>query len=80
MSWNNLVSTANRAQAKACIHGNIYLDQRCFKGKRLLKISIHSRNNRAEKLKAIALSAKANPLKSDQLENLENVKNDWIKK
>lgn len=42
MPSDDLVSAANRAEAKARIHSNHHLDQRCPKGKRPLKMSINS--------------------------------------
>lgn len=38
LSWDELVSAANRAEAKARIHNNQHLDQRCPRGKRPLKL------------------------------------------
>lgn len=40
MPSDDLVSAANRAEAKARIHSNHHLDQRCPKGKRPLKMSL----------------------------------------
>lgn len=37
MFWDNLVSTANQAKAKAYIHSNPHRDQKCLK-KMLLKM------------------------------------------
>lgn len=68
MSWDNPVSAANRTEAKACIYGNTHLDEHCPKGKGLLKISINSWDDQAEKSKGTALPAKANFSKSDQSE------------
>lgn len=42
MSSDNLVSAANRAKAKARIHGNQHLDQQYLKSKRQLKMNINS--------------------------------------
>lgn len=42
MSWDDLVSAANKAKAKARIHGNYYLNQQYPKDKHLLKININS--------------------------------------
>ena len=49
MPWNNLVSAANKAKAKAKIQENTHLDQQYFKGKWSLKMSLNSRNNHLEK-------------------------------
>ena len=38
LSWDELVTAANRAEAKAHIHNNHHLDQRCPRGKRPLKL------------------------------------------
>ncbi len=58
MPWNNLIRVANKAEAQAKIQGSIYLDQRCPKGKRPLKMSLNARDNWAEKLKTVALKSK----------------------
>lgn len=68
------------AKARALIYENIYLNQRCPKGKRLLKMSINFRDNQAKKPKATALPAKANTLKSNQSEISDKVKKDWKKR
>lgn len=77
MSWDDLVSAANKSRTKARIHANTHLGQRCPKKKRLLKMSINSEDNQAEKSKAIALLAKANSPKSDKSETSDKVKKDW---
>lgn len=56
--WDNLITTVNKAKVKAKLHRNTYLDQKCFKGKYPLKISINSRGQpeRAQKTGAISQS------------------------
>lgn len=49
MSWDNLVSVVNRTKAKAHIYEHHHLDQRCFKEKRPLKISINIRDIQLKK-------------------------------
>ncbi len=80
MSWDDLVSAANRAKAKARIHGSHHLDQRCPKGKRPLKISINSRDDQAEKTKATSPQTKANSPTSDQPEVSEKARKEKKKK
>ena len=46
LSWDDLISAANRAEAKARIEDYRHLDQRCPKGKRPLKLSIDSRDEK----------------------------------
>ena len=46
MSWDDLMSAANRVEAKARIEDYRHLDQRCPKGKRPLKLSIDSRDEK----------------------------------
>ena len=51
--WDELVKAANRAKAKARIHNNELLDQRCPKGKRPLKLTLKDSNEQSsEKTKA----------------------------
>lgn len=45
MTWHDLVSDVNRAEAKARIYDNYQLDQQCPKGKRLLKIKNAAETN-----------------------------------
>ncbi len=68
MPWDDLIRTANKAEARAKIQGSIHLDQRCPNGKRPLKMSLNSRDNQAKKPKATVPPAKADPPKSDQSE------------
>ncbi len=49
LPWYDLVSAANRAEAKTHIEDYRHLDQRCPKGKRPLKRSINSRDERPGK-------------------------------
>ena len=49
MPWDNLVSTANKAEAKAKIEGSTHLDQRCHKRKQPLKMSLNSQDNQLER-------------------------------
>ncbi len=39
MPWDDLIKVANKAEARAKIQESIYLDQRCSKGKQLLKMN-----------------------------------------
>ncbi len=52
--WDDLIKAANKAEAGAKIQGNTHLDQRCPKGKRLLKMSLNTRDDQVEKTKAIS--------------------------
>lgn len=45
MLWDNLVSAANKAEAKAKIQESIDLDQQYPKGKQPLNMSLNSRDN-----------------------------------
>lgn len=74
MFWDNLISTANKANAQACIHANIYPDQQCAKGKQLLKISINSWDDQIKKTKSAAPQTKTNPPISNQLKTSKNAK------
>lgn len=48
MPWDNLVNTANKAEARAKIEGSIYLDQQCPKEKRSLKMSLNIKDDQAK--------------------------------
>ncbi len=61
MPWDNLIRAANKAEARAKIQESTHLDQRCPKGKRPLKMSLNSRDDQAEKVKATLPQAKASP-------------------
>ncbi len=49
MPWDDLIKTANKAEARAKIQGSTHLDQRCPKAKRPLKMSLNSWDNQPEK-------------------------------
>ena len=49
MPWDDLISAANKAEARAKIQESTYLDQQCPKGKKPLKMSLNSRNNQTNK-------------------------------
>ncbi len=59
MPRDDFIRTANKAEAKAKIQGSTYLDQRCSKGKQLMKMSFNSRDNQTNK-KALQAKEKAN--------------------
>lgn len=64
MSWDDIVSAANRTEVKARIHSNHYLNQQCPRRKRPMKMNINfNQDNQPEiaEPKATALQAKANP-------------------
>lgn len=63
MSWDNLVNTANKAEARANIQRNIYLDKWCPKGKGFLKISFNFRDDQINKK---TLQAKDKPKQAKQ--------------
>ena len=53
LPWDKLLKAANRTEAKARIHNNQHLDQRCPKGKRPLKLTLKDSNEQSsEKTKA----------------------------
>ncbi len=70
MLWDDQIRAANKAEARAKIQGSIYLDQRCPKGKRPLKISLNSRDNQTNK-KAPQAKEKANPQTKQRTEKPE---------
>ncbi len=45
MPWDDLIRTANKAEARAKIQGSTYLDQWCLNKKQPLKISLNARDN-----------------------------------
>ncbi len=49
MPWDNLVKVANNAEDRVKIQGSIHLDPQFLKGKRLLKMSLNTRNDQPEK-------------------------------
>ncbi len=49
MPWDDLIRAANKAEARAKIQGSTHLDQRCSRGKRLLKMSLNSQDDQPEK-------------------------------
>ena len=54
LSWEELVTTANRAEAKARIHNNQHLDQRYPQGKRPLKLTFKESREQPKKTKSKA--------------------------
>ncbi len=80
MPWDNLIKAANKAETRAKIQESTYLDQWCAKGKQPLKMSLNSRDDQAEKAKAILLQAKASPPASDQSEAPEKIRKEKKKK
>ncbi len=62
MPWDDLIRATNKAEARAKIQGSTHQDQRYFKGKRLLKMSLNSRDNQADK-KQLQAKKKARPIK-----------------
>ena len=59
MPWDDLVNTANNAEAKAKIQGSTYFAQQCLKEKQPLKMSLNSKDNQTDK-KAPQAKNKAN--------------------
>ncbi len=49
LPWDKLVRAANKAEAKARIHKNQHLDQRCPKGKRPVKLRLKDSNEQFSK-------------------------------
>ncbi len=49
LSWEELVTTANRVEAKAPINNNQHLDQRCPRGKLPLKLTFKKSREKSEK-------------------------------
>lgn len=66
-SWDDLVSAANRAEAKARIHGSHHLDQQCPRGKRPLKMCLNPHEQPAQP-KASAPQTRAHSPPADQSE------------
>ncbi len=56
LSWEELVTMANRAKAKARIHNNQQLDQRCLWGKRPLKLTYKESQEQPEKTQSKAIT------------------------
>ncbi len=48
MRWDDLIRAANKAEAKAKIQKSTYLNQRCPKERRPLKMSLNARDNQTE--------------------------------
>ncbi len=80
MLWDNLIRAANKAEARAKIQRSIHLNQWCPKGKRLLKMSLNSRDDQAKKAKATLPQAKASSPASDQSEAPEKIRKEKKKK
>ncbi len=68
MPWDDLVSTANKAEAKAKTQKSIYLDQQSPKGKRPLKMSFNSQDNQLKNAQNLARPhrAKARPARPNK--------------
>ena len=49
MPWNDLISAANKTEARARIQKNTHLNQRYPKEKRFLKKSLNSKDNQTDK-------------------------------
>ncbi len=60
MPWDDLIRAANKAETRAKIQGNTYLDQQCPKKKKHLKMNLNSRDNQTDK-KTLQAKDKANP-------------------
>lgn len=74
MPWDNQIRAANKFEARAKIHGSIYLDQLCPKGTIPLKMSLNSWHNQAKKIKAIYPQIKASLPTCDQSEIIKKAK------
>ncbi len=57
LSWEELVTTANKAEAKACIHHNQHLDQQFSRGKRPLKLTFKESQDHPEKTQSKATTS-----------------------
>ena len=57
LSWEDIVTTANRVEAKARIHNNQHLDQQCPWGKRPLKLTFKESWKQPEKTKSKATTS-----------------------
>ncbi len=80
MPLDDLITAANKAEARAKIQGSTHLDQQCPKEKQPLKISLNAYDDQAEKTNAISLWTKASPSTFDQSEVTEKVKEKAKKK
>lgn len=63
--WNNLISAANKAKARAKIKINTHLDQQYPTKKQLLKMSLYSQDDQAKNTMATFLQMKASLLTFD---------------
>ena len=75
LSWDDLISAANRTEAKARIKDYRHLDQRCPKERRLLKLSIDFWDERPGKklqLKATTLGLIVTPAKPSGSQRVES--------
>lgn len=79
MSWDDLVSVANRAKAKARIHNNDHLDQWCPKGKCPLKMNVYFRDEQQPKTAAPS-QVKINYPPAGQSEASEKAQNEKTRK
>ncbi len=71
---DNLIRVVKKAEARAKIQESTYLDQRCPKRKRPLKMSLNALHDQAKKTKTILSQAKASSLISDQSEVIKKAK------
>ena len=68
MPWDDLVSAANKAEARAKIQGSTHLDQRCPRGKRPLKMSLNSRDEQPERAQKSGTTPQGPQGKANQAE------------
>ncbi len=84
LPWDKLVKAANKTEAKARIHNNQHLDQRCPKGKRPLKLTLKDSNEQSsEKTKAAPLQQKSagSPQSEEAAEKTrKKKKKNWYRK
>lgn len=73
MPKDNLVSAANKTEAKAKIQGNTHLDQRCSKKKWLLKMCLNFCDDQVDK-KDITLWAKEKVEKKTEVKKTKKTK------
>ena len=77
LSWEELVTTANRTEANARIHNNQHLDQRCAQGKRPLKLTFKESREQPEKTQSkattsgLSVTPPAKPLSSSDPQRSE---------
>ena len=57
LSWEELVTAANRAESKARIHNNQHLDQRCPRDKQPLKLTFKESREQPEKTQSKATTS-----------------------